>query len=126
MAALGSTCDVWPRFESVTSFCGGSAEPQRVPSLHCRPQSSTSISCSWAPPEADYDSYTIECLHQDSRTLVYSRRTGRDSSAYVITQLEPHKRYRVSMKVISAGVTSEEAQDSVVTMIDRKIHSGGC
>lgn len=107
-------------------FCGGSAEPQRVPSLHCRPQSSTSISCSWAPPEADYDSYTIECLHQDSRTLVYSRRTGRDSSAYVITQLEPHKRYRVSVKVISAGVTSEEAQDSVVTMIDRKAHSGGC
>lgn len=110
----------------MTGFCGGSAEPQRVPSLHCRPQSSTSISCSWAPPEADYDSYTIECLHQDSRTLVYSRRTGRDSSAYVITQLEPHKRYRVSVKVISAGVTSEEAQDSVVTMIDRKIHSGGC
>lgn len=96
------------------------AEPQRVQSLHCRPQSSTSISCSWAPPEADYDSYTIECLHQDSHALVYSRRTGRDSTAYVITQLEPHKRYTVSVKVISAGTTSEEVQDSVVTMIDRK------
>lgn len=96
------------------------AEPERVQSLHCRPQSSTSISCSWAPPEADYDSYTIECLHQDSHTLVYSRRTNRDSTTYVITQLEPHKRYAVSVKVISAGTTSEEVQDSVVTMIDRK------
>lgn len=95
-------------------------EPERVQSLHCRPQSSTSISCSWAPPEADYDSYTIECLHQDSHTLVYSRRTTRDATTYVITQLEPHKRYAVSVKVISAGTTSEEVQDSVVTMIDCK------
>ncbi|XP_076588386.1 receptor-type tyrosine-protein phosphatase beta isoform X2 [Chaetodon auriga] len=94
-------------------------KPEPVHSLHCRPQSSTSISCSWGPPEADYDSYTIECLHQDSRVLVYSRRTGRDSTAYLITQLEPHKRYTVSVKVISDRMTSEEAQDSVVTMIDR-------
>ncbi|XP_036963340.1 receptor-type tyrosine-protein phosphatase beta-like isoform X3 [Acanthopagrus latus] len=94
-------------------------KPERVHSLHCRPQSSTSISCSWGPPEADYDSYTIECLHQDSQVLVYSRRTGRDSTAYVITQLEPHKRYSISVKVISDGTTSEAARDSVVTMIDR-------
>ncbi|XP_068169231.1 receptor-type tyrosine-protein phosphatase beta-like [Antennarius striatus] len=94
-------------------------KPEKVQSLHCRPQSSTSISCSWGPPEADYDSYTIECLHQDSRLLVYSRRTGRDSTAYLITQLEPHKRYTVSVKVISDGTTSEEVQDSVITMIDR-------
>lgn len=100
-------------------------EPERVHSLHCRPQSSTSISCSWGPPEADYDSYTIECLHQDSQILVYSRRTGRDSTAYLITQLEPHKRYTVSVKVISDQTTSEEAQDSVVTMIDRKGGRGG-
>ncbi|CAJ1055778.1 receptor-type tyrosine-protein phosphatase beta-like [Xyrichtys novacula] len=94
-------------------------KPERVHSLHCRPQSSTSISCSWAPPEADYDSYTIECLHQDSQVLVYSRRTGRDSTSYLITQLEPHKRYAVSVKVISDGTTSDETQDSVITMIDR-------
>ncbi|XP_029909443.1 receptor-type tyrosine-protein phosphatase beta isoform X2 [Myripristis murdjan] len=94
-------------------------KPERVHSLHCRPQSSTSISCSWGSPEADYDSYTIECLHQDSGTLVYSRRTGRDSTAYLITQLEPHKRYTVHVKVISDSMTSEAAQDSVVTMIDR-------
>jgi len=95
-------------------------EPERVHSLHCRPQSSTSICCSWGPPEADYDSYTIECLHQDSQVLVYSRRTGRESTGYLITQLEPHKRYAVSVKVISDRTTSDEARDSVVTMIDRK------
>ncbi|XP_072242893.1 receptor-type tyrosine-protein phosphatase beta-like isoform X2 [Leuresthes tenuis] len=94
-------------------------KPEGVHSLHCRPQSSTSIACSWGPPEADYDSYTIECLHQDSHTLVYSRRTNRDSTSYIITQLEPHKRYTISVKVISDGTTSEEAEDTVVTMIDR-------
>ncbi|XP_039990021.1 receptor-type tyrosine-protein phosphatase beta-like isoform X2 [Xiphias gladius] len=94
-------------------------KPERVHGLHCHPQSSTSISCSWGPPVADYDSYTIECLKQDSQRLVYSRRSGRNSTTYVIPQLEPHKRYTVSVKVISDKTTSEEAQDSVVTMIDR-------
>ncbi|KAM6973817.1 receptor-type tyrosine-protein phosphatase beta [Aplochiton taeniatus] len=94
-------------------------KPERVHGLHCRPQSSTSISCSWGPPEADYDSYTIECLHQDSRTLVYSRRTGRDASVYHITQLEPHKRYTLCVRAISDSMTSEAAEDTVVTMIDR-------
>ncbi|KAM9569680.1 LOW QUALITY PROTEIN: receptor-type tyrosine-protein phosphatase beta-like [Salvelinus alpinus] len=93
-------------------------KPERVQYLHCRPQNSTSISCSWAPPEADFDSYTIECL-QDSHALVYSQRTGRDSTLYHITQLEPHKRYTVSVKAISDSMTSEAAEDSVVTMIDR-------
>uniref|UniRef100_A0A8C8ET79 protein-tyrosine-phosphatase n=1 Tax=Oncorhynchus tshawytscha TaxID=74940 RepID=A0A8C8ET79_ONCTS len=96
----------------------GAGEPERVQYLHCRPQNSTSISCSWAPPEADFDSYTIECL-QDSHALVYSQRTGRDKTLYHITQLEPHKRYTVSVKAISDSMTSEAAEDSVVTMIDR-------
>ncbi|KAM8862011.1 receptor-type tyrosine-protein phosphatase beta isoform 2-T2 [Synchiropus picturatus] len=94
-------------------------KPERVLSLHCRPQSSTSISCSWTAPESDFDSYTIECLHQDSKTLVYSRRTSRHSAGYLITQLEPHNRYVISVKVISDTSTSEAAQNSVVTMIDR-------
>ncbi|KAM7415227.1 hypothetical protein PAMA_019850 [Pampus argenteus] len=94
-------------------------KPERVHGLHCRPQSSTSISCAWSPPQADYDDYTIECLHQVNQTLVYSRRTGRLSTSYLITQLDPHKRYTVCVKVISDGTTSEAAWDSVVTMIDR-------
>lgn len=102
------------------SYCCLSVEPERVHSLHCRPQSSTSISCSWSAPEADYDSYNIECLLQSSQILVYSRRTGRESTTYIIPLLEPHKRYTVSVKVISDSTTSEEAWDSVVTMIDRK------
>ncbi|XP_037539054.1 receptor-type tyrosine-protein phosphatase beta [Nematolebias whitei] len=93
-------------------------KPVRVRSLHCHPQSSTSISCSWGAPEADFDSYSIECLHQESHTLVYSRRTGRDSTSYIITQLEPHKLYAISVKVMSDGTTSEAAEDRVVTMID--------
>uniref|UniRef100_A0A3B4T6M6 protein-tyrosine-phosphatase n=1 Tax=Seriola dumerili TaxID=41447 RepID=A0A3B4T6M6_SERDU len=94
-------------------------KPGRVHGLHCRPQSSNSISCSWGPPVADYDSYTVECLLQDSQTLVYSRRTSGNATTYVITQLEPHKRYTVSVKVISDQTTSDAAQDDVVTMIDR-------
>ncbi|XP_029008877.3 receptor-type tyrosine-protein phosphatase beta-like isoform X2 [Betta splendens] len=94
-------------------------KPERVHSLHCRPQSSTSISCSWVPPGSDYDFYNIECLLQSSQILVHSRRTGRDSSTYLIFQLEPHKRYTISVKVISGSTTSEAVQDSVITMIDR-------
>uniref|UniRef100_A0A7N9AYC2 Protein tyrosine phosphatase receptor type B n=1 Tax=Mastacembelus armatus TaxID=205130 RepID=A0A7N9AYC2_9TELE len=93
--------------------------PERVHSLHCHPQSSTSISCSWGHPQADFDFYTIECLRQDSQTLVYSRRTSQNSTNYLIMHLEPHKRYTVSVKAISDSMTSEAAQDSVVTMIDR-------
>ncbi|XP_019729535.1 receptor-type tyrosine-protein phosphatase beta isoform X4 [Hippocampus comes] len=98
-------------------------KPSPVIGLHCRPQSSTSISCSWAPPEADFDSYTVECVHEDSQSLVYSRRSGRRAdrrpAAYVIDLLEPHKRYTVCVKVISDTSASEAARDSVVTMIDR-------
>ncbi|KAL4641461.1 receptor-type tyrosine-protein phosphatase beta-like [Arapaima gigas] len=94
-------------------------KPERIRHVHCRPQSSTSISCSWMAPESDYDSYAIECQHWDSQMLVYSRRVPRDSTLYVISHLEPHKRYTVSVKVISDSTTSEAAEDSVVTMIDR-------
>ncbi|XP_062276737.1 receptor-type tyrosine-protein phosphatase beta-like [Scomber scombrus] len=92
-------------------------KPERVHNLHCRPQSSTSISCSWGPPQADYDSYSIECLHQD--TPVYSRSTGRHSTSYLITNLVPHKHYTVCVKAISDTTTSEAARDNVITMIDR-------
>ncbi|KAI4891813.1 hypothetical protein NFI96_007687 [Prochilodus magdalenae] len=94
-------------------------KPQRIQSLHCRPLSSTAISCSWTPPETDFDSYTVECSQQDSAALVYSQRTVRDTTLYHITELEPHRRYSISVKVISDTMTSEAAEDSVVTMIDR-------
>ncbi|KAL6480650.1 hypothetical protein MHYP_G00116830 [Metynnis hypsauchen] len=94
-------------------------KPRRIQSLHCRPQSSTAISCSWSRPETDFDSYTVECSRQDSPALVYSQRTARNTTQYHITELEPYRRYSISVKVISDTMTSEAAEDSVVTMIDR-------
>ncbi|XP_066504838.1 receptor-type tyrosine-protein phosphatase beta-like [Hoplias malabaricus] len=94
-------------------------KPERVQSLHCRPQSSTAISCSWNPPEADFDSYTVECWRQDSTGLVYSQRTARNTTLYHITQLEPHRHYSISVRVISNAMTSEAVEDTALTMIDR-------
>ncbi|XP_057185222.1 receptor-type tyrosine-protein phosphatase beta-like isoform X3 [Triplophysa rosa] len=93
-------------------------KPERVQSLHCRPQNSSAISCSWSPPEADFDSYTIECLRQDSHKMVYSQRTVKETTVYLIKDLEPHKHYTVSVKVISDSMTSEAVMENVVTMID--------
>ncbi|MGH0136049.1 UNVERIFIED_CONTAM: hypothetical protein FKN15_060027 [Acipenser sinensis] len=95
-------------------------KPERIQHIHCRPQNSTAISCSWSPPQSDYDGYSIECYHQGSRELVYSRRTGKDSSPYNIAKLEPHKRYIVSVKVLSDKMVSRAVEDSVITMIDRE------
>ncbi|XP_056308714.1 receptor-type tyrosine-protein phosphatase beta-like, partial [Danio aesculapii] len=94
-------------------------KPERVQSLHCRPQNSSTISCSWIPPEADFDSYTIECTRKDSLRMVYSQRTVKGNTVYLIRDLEPHKHYIVSVKVISDSMTSEAVMENVVTMIDR-------
>ncbi|XP_051975125.1 receptor-type tyrosine-protein phosphatase beta-like isoform X2 [Xyrauchen texanus] len=94
-------------------------KPEHVQSLHCRPQNSTAISCSWSPPNTDFDSYTIECSRQDSHRMVYSQRTAKETTVYLIKDLEPHKQYIVSVKVISDSMTSEAVMENVVTMIDR-------
>ncbi|XP_053091266.1 receptor-type tyrosine-protein phosphatase beta [Pangasianodon hypophthalmus] len=94
-------------------------KPQRISSLHCRPLNSSAILCSWSAPQADFDSYKVECFRQDSGVLVNSRRTLRNSTLYHITNLEPDKRYRVSVKVVSDNMTSEAAEHSTITMIDR-------
>lgn len=96
------------------------SEPLRIQSLHCRPLSSTAISCSWTPPESDFDSYSIECCGRDSPALVFSQRTARNTTLYHITNLEPHRHYSVSIRVISDTMTSAAAEYSVVTMIDRE------
>ncbi|XP_043912939.1 receptor-type tyrosine-protein phosphatase beta isoform X2 [Protopterus annectens] len=93
--------------------------PDNIPHLHCRPQNSTSISCSWSSPDCDYDGYSIECHHMDTNELVFSKRTGKDTHVYSIMNLEPHKRYLVSVKVISDSMTSDVVKDSAITMIDR-------
>ncbi|KAL4660246.1 receptor-type tyrosine-protein phosphatase beta isoform X1 [Arapaima gigas] len=93
-------------------------KPGRLQHIHCHPLNSTSISCAWGAPESDYDLYVIECVQQDSRTHVVSHHAARNSTLYVISQLEPHRYYTVIVRVVSGSSISEPAEDSVVTMID--------
>lgn len=53
--------------------------------------------------------------------MVYSQRTVRENTVYLIKDLEPHKHYMVSVKVISDSMTSEAVAENVVTMIDREL-----
>ncbi|XP_060740643.1 receptor-type tyrosine-protein phosphatase beta-like [Tachysurus vachellii] len=94
-------------------------KPQRISSLHCRPLNSSAVLCSWSPPQGDFDSYKVDCFHQDSGVLVNSTQTPHNSTLYHITNLEPHKCYRISIQVISDTMTSEAAEQITITMIDR-------
>uniref|UniRef100_A0A8D0G8G8 protein-tyrosine-phosphatase n=1 Tax=Sphenodon punctatus TaxID=8508 RepID=A0A8D0G8G8_SPHPU len=93
--------------------------PDTVQSLHCRPQNSTAIACSWTPPDSDFDGYSIECKKMDTGEVEFSKRLEKEKSLINIMTLVPHKRYLVSIKVQSADMTSEMAEDSTITMIDR-------
>lgn len=95
-------------------------EPDKIQNLHCRPQNSTAIACSWIPPDSDFDGYSIECRKMDTQEIEFSRKLEKEKSVLNIMMLVPHKRYLVSIKVQSAGVTSEVVEDSTITMIDRK------
>lgn len=100
-----------------------SLEPDKIQSLHCRPQTSTAIACSWTPPDSDFDGYSVECKKMDTREVEFSKRIEKDKSLLNIMTLVPHKRYLVSIKVHSADMTSEVVEDSTITMIDRKWNS---
>nr|XP_034983059.1 receptor-type tyrosine-protein phosphatase beta [Zootoca vivipara] len=93
--------------------------PDKIQSLHCRPQNSTAIACSWIPPDSDFDGYSIECKKMDTAEIEFSRRIERERSVYNIMTLVPHTRYLVSIKVQSADMTSEVVEDNTITMIDR-------
>lgn len=56
----------------------------------------------------------------DTQEIEFSRKLEKEKSLLNIMMLVPHKRYLVSIKVQSAGVTSEVVEDSTITMIDRK------
>ncbi|XP_045444217.1 receptor-type tyrosine-protein phosphatase beta isoform X3 [Pipistrellus kuhlii] len=94
-------------------------KPDKIQNLHCRPQNSTAIACSWIPPDSDFDGYSIECRKMDTQEVEFSRKLEKEKSLLNIMMLVPHKRYLVSIKVQSAGVTSEVVEDSTITMIDR-------
>uniref|UniRef100_A0AAY4BMI8 protein-tyrosine-phosphatase n=1 Tax=Denticeps clupeoides TaxID=299321 RepID=A0AAY4BMI8_9TELE len=87
--------------------------------MHCRPQSSTAISCTWTAPEADIDSYDVDCRRKDTGERVYAMALGRDLTQHDIVGLEPHRPYAITVQAKSGGLSSETAVGSVVTMIDR-------
>ncbi|XP_051544635.1 LOW QUALITY PROTEIN: receptor-type tyrosine-protein phosphatase beta-like [Myxocyprinus asiaticus] len=93
--------------------------PQPTPSIHCYPVSSNSVSCSWTPPESDYDSYVVECHKHDSETPVYTFTLGHNTLTQQFDNLEPFKNYSISIKVNSGDQKSSAAKNSVITMIDR-------
>ena len=95
-------------------------EQDKIQNLHCRTQKSTAFACSWIPPDSDFDGYSIECRKMDTQEVEFSRRLEKEKSLLNIMMLVPHKRYLVSIKVQSAGMTSEVVEDSTITMIDRK------
>ncbi|XP_069084436.1 receptor-type tyrosine-protein phosphatase beta isoform X1 [Pleurodeles waltl] len=94
-------------------------KPDAIQHLHCRPQNSTAISCSWTPPDSDFDGYSIECKKMDNEVVEFSKRIEKEKSLITIVMLVPHKRYLVSIKVHSADMTSGVVEDSTITMIDR-------
>ncbi|XP_056656711.1 receptor-type tyrosine-protein phosphatase beta isoform X2 [Monodelphis domestica] len=93
--------------------------PDKIQNLHCRPQNSTAIACSWIPPDSDFDGYSIECRKVDTGEVEFSRRLDKDKSLLNIMTLVPHKQYRVSIKVQSERMTSEVVEETTITMIDR-------
>ncbi|XP_055986716.1 receptor-type tyrosine-protein phosphatase beta [Sorex fumeus] len=110
--------DSW-RTYSKPVFGSVRTKPDKIQNLHCRPQNSTAIACSWIPPDSDFDGYSIECRKMDTQEVEFSRKLEKEKSLLNIMMLVPHKRYLVSIKVQSAGVTSEVVEDSTITMIDR-------
>ncbi|XP_053914045.1 receptor-type tyrosine-protein phosphatase beta isoform X3 [Cuculus canorus] len=110
--------DSWKTY-SQSQSASVRTKPDKIQSLHCRPQTSTAIACSWTPPDSDFDGYSVECKKMDTREVEFSKRIEKDKSLLNIMTLVPHKRYLVSIKVHSADMTSEVVEDSTITMIDR-------
>ncbi|XP_075602815.1 receptor-type tyrosine-protein phosphatase beta isoform X1 [Balearica regulorum gibbericeps] len=110
--------DSWKTY-SQSQSANVRTKPDKIQSLHCRPQTSTAIACSWTPPDSDFDGYSVECKKMDTREVEFSKRIEKDKSVLNIMTLVPHKRYLVSIKVHSADMTSEVVEDSTITMIDR-------
>ncbi|XP_043092464.1 receptor-type tyrosine-protein phosphatase beta [Puntigrus tetrazona] len=93
--------------------------PHSTQNIHCFPLSSTSVSCSWAPPVSDYDSYVVECRKQGSRMPVYTYTLGQDALSKHFDKLEPFRNYTIYITVMSGEKQSSTTKTSVITMIDR-------
>uniref|UniRef100_A0A3P8P794 protein-tyrosine-phosphatase n=1 Tax=Astatotilapia calliptera TaxID=8154 RepID=A0A3P8P794_ASTCA len=93
--------------------------PSSLKSIHCFPLSSSSLSCSWSPPHADFDSYEVECRRYDDRELISALKLVGGITAVTLDHLEPYRKYSVTVRVSSAGQTSPPVTHTTVTMIDR-------
>ncbi|XP_016340007.1 receptor-type tyrosine-protein phosphatase beta isoform X4 [Sinocyclocheilus anshuiensis] len=93
--------------------------PHSTQSIHCFPLSSTSVSCSWAPPESNFDSYVVECRKQGSRMPVYTYTLEHYALSQHFDRLEPFRNYTIYITVMSGDKQSPTTKTSVITMIDR-------
>ncbi|XP_008295253.1 receptor-type tyrosine-protein phosphatase beta [Stegastes partitus] len=93
--------------------------PSPLRAIHCFPLSSSSLSCSWSPPHADFDSYEVECRRHDDGELTSALRLAGGVTAVTLDRLEAYRKYSVTVRVSSAGQTSPPATHTTVTMIDR-------
>uniref|UniRef100_A0A671K3H9 protein-tyrosine-phosphatase n=1 Tax=Sinocyclocheilus anshuiensis TaxID=1608454 RepID=A0A671K3H9_9TELE len=91
----------------------------RTRDIHCFPLSSTSVSCSWAPPESNFDSYVVECRKQGSRMPVYTYTLEHYALSQHFDRLEPFRNYTIYITVMSGDKQSPTTKTSVITMIDR-------
>uniref|UniRef100_A0A3P8U601 protein-tyrosine-phosphatase n=1 Tax=Amphiprion percula TaxID=161767 RepID=A0A3P8U601_AMPPE len=115
---------------TVTTVSGGGAGvtvrissppsgPSPLRSIHCFPLSSSSLSCSWSPPLADFDSYEVECRRHDDGELTSALRLAGGVTAVTLDHLDAYRKYSVTVRVSSAGQTSPPATHTTITMIDR-------
>ncbi|KAK2859223.1 hypothetical protein Q5P01_003843 [Channa striata] len=108
-----------PTVLSQPSHISRRTSPSALKSIHCFPLSSSSLSCSWSPPIADFDSYEVECRRHDNKELVSAVKLVGGVTTVTLNHLEAFRKYSVTVRVSSAGQTSRPASHSTVTMIDR-------
>ncbi|XP_028305294.1 receptor-type tyrosine-protein phosphatase beta [Gouania willdenowi] len=93
--------------------------PAPLRSIHCFPLSSSSLSCSWSPPFADFDGYEVECHRHDNGKLMSALRLVGGVTSVTLNNLEVYRHYLVTVRVSSGQQMSTPVSHSTVTMIDR-------
>ncbi|XP_038161140.1 receptor-type tyrosine-protein phosphatase beta isoform X2 [Cyprinodon tularosa] len=93
--------------------------PSPIRSIHCFPLSSSSLSCSWMAPLADFDSYEVKCHQHDNWELTKVLKLDGGVTAVTLDQLGAFRKYAVTIRVLSAKEMSPPVTRTIVTMIDR-------
>ncbi|XP_072233128.1 receptor-type tyrosine-protein phosphatase beta [Leuresthes tenuis] len=119
MAVSGGGAKGGPKVQSQPIQRSVRTRPSPLKSIHCFPVSSSSLSCSWSPPPADFDSYEVECRHHDNEELTSALKLAGGVTAVTLDHLDAFRKYSVTVRVLSAGQTSPPVTQTTVTMIDR-------